>query len=154
MGKNKYNQLNLLQKAAVRHAHPASFIMNLLGVIWAGYFLWLHQWVWAMLCLVAGVLGDVVFASLDRGYLILAKSQLNAFQKLLVYHTHPVNLILHLIGLVCYVLGAWYHAVSLLLAAVSFVLLGHVFPWLSHKKEERLFALMIDEDVSERDDED
>lgn len=150
MADGKYSQLNLWQKAAVRHAYPASFVLNLLGLLWAGYFLWLHRLGWAVLCFAMMVTVGPLLASLDKSYLIQARSQLNAFQKLLVYHVHPVNLILHLLGLASYVYGAWMHEGLFILGAISFVLLGHIFPWLFHKKQERLFTLMIDEDVSDR----
>jgi len=143
-----YLQLNYWQKAAVRHAHPVTFIFNILALLWGGYFLWIHRWVLGLICFVGISLVGLALGSLDRSYLLQAKSQLNAFQKLLVYHSNPANLILHLMGLILYVLGTWRHSVILLLGAISFALLGHIFPWLLNKKRERLYTLSVDENVS------
>ena len=148
MEKAKYGSLNIWEKAAVRHAHPASFVFNILGLLWAGYFLWLHQWHWAVLCFLFIIVGGLVWGSLDKSYLLQARSELNTFQKLLVYHTNPANMGFHLVALTLYVLGTWKHSPLFLLGAVSFILLGHIFPWLFHRKKEQLFTLMIDEDVS------
>lgn len=146
----KYDSLNFWQKAAVHHAHPASFTLNVLGVLWGSFFLWTHHWFWAAVCFAFMVIGGIVWGALDRSYLLEARSQLNTFQKLLVYHTNPVNLILHLIALVLYVSGIWAHSTLLILLGISFVCLGHIFPWLYHRKQERLFTLMMDEDVSDK----
>jgi hypothetical protein len=148
MEKTKYGTLNFWEKAAVRHAHPASFVLNILGLLWAGYFLWFHQWWWAVLCFLFIILGGLVWASIDRPYLLQARSELNTFQKLLVYHTNPTNLIFHLVALALYLVGTWRHSPIFLLGAFSFVLLGHIFPWLYHRKQEQLITLMVDEDVS------
>lgn len=148
MQNTKYDSLNIWEKAAVRHAHPASFVLNILGLLWAGYFLWFHHWPWAVLCFLIIILGGLIWASLDKSYLLLAKSELNTFQKLLVYHTHPANLIFHIVALCLYAIGCWKHSPLLLLGAVSFILLGHIFPWVYHRKKEQLFTLMIDEDAS------
>jgi hypothetical protein len=143
----KYDRLNFLQKAVVRHAHPVSFILNILGLLWGGFFLWSHQVLWAVLCLVlAPTIGHLVGLK-DRSYLLMARSQLNTFQKLLIYHADLRNLLFHVIALGLFLWGAWSHAPLILLGAFSFVLLGHMFPWWKHKREEQLFALMVDEDL-------
>jgi hypothetical protein len=148
MEQAKYGSLNFWGKTAVRHAHPASFVFNILGLLWAGYFLWIHRWPWALLCFFGLVLGGILWGALDKSYLLQARSELNTFQKLLVYHTHPANLVFHLVALSLYVLGTWRHSPVFLIGAISFILLGHISPWLYHRRKEQLFALMIDEDIS------
>lgn len=145
-----YKQLNLWQKFAVVHAHPASFISSLLGLIWGGYLLWLHRPVYAVLCFAVLLILGWILSFADRSYFIQVKSQLNPFQKLLVYHSHPLNFLLHLLALLAYVAAAWYHSWLYFLVAFSLVLLGHLFPWFQHRKQERMFYLMVDEDVSAR----
>ena len=147
MSQEKYDDLNTFQKLVILHAHPANFIFHLLALMWGAYFLWNHSiWLAILTSFLLSIFGQLII-KLDPSYVLLARSELNLFQKLLLYHADFRNLIFHTIGFVFFVFGIWKHSGLLLLGAISFVLLGHIFPWFRSKRQERLEALAIDEDL-------
>ena len=147
MGDRSYNELNIFQRLVVRHVHPVVFVFHLLSLIWAGYFLWIHWWVAAVLVFVLLFPLGALVSWLDRNYISTVKLGLNPFQKLFVYHADFRNLFFHIIGFGFYVFGMWRHSGIFLLIAVSFLLLGNIVPWLRHSRQEGLDARAIGEDV-------
>ena len=84
MGDRSYNELNIFQRLVVRHVHPVVFVFHLLSLIWAGYFLWIHWWVAAVLVFVLLFPLGALVSWLDRNYISTVKLGLNPFQKLVV----------------------------------------------------------------------
>ncbi|MBI2608983.1 MAG: hypothetical protein HYW47_05205 [Deltaproteobacteria bacterium] len=144
----KYDDLNPLEKAVVRHAHPKAFILHLIGLIWSGYFLWTHNLLLAIFCF-GGITGVGQFLGYcDKNYLKCAQSKLNLFQKMLVYHANYKNLIYHIVGFAFFVWGAYENSFLKLLIALSFVLLGHMFAWHRHHCETIQHECAIEENDS------
>lgn len=142
---HKYDDLGLLEKALVRHSHPVSFIAHLVGLMWGGYFLWMHQMFFAIGCFVVIIGVGEFMGWTDKDFLAQARMKLNGFQRALVFHADTRNVILHAIGLYFYLSGTFHNSVPRLLLAVSFVLLGHIFPWMSRRRLEGQHARAIED---------
>lgn len=140
-----YNELNIFQRLVVRHVHPVVFVFHLLSLMWAGYFLWIHWWVAAILVFAVLFPLAALVSWLDRDYISTVKLELNPFQKLVVFHADLRNLLFHIIGFGFYVFGMWKHSVIFLLIAVSFLVLGNIVPWLRHSRKAGLDARAIGE---------
>ncbi len=141
-----YDQLTTLQKIAVRHAHPVNFALHLLAFLWGGYFLWTHHALLALIFLVGLPITGEMIARNDPHYLQIVQVGLNLFQRLLVYHSERINLILHLIAFCSFIIGMWRHSGIILMVGISCSLVGHVLAWMKHAREEAQYSLAIGDD--------
>jgi len=142
-----YRNLNRMQRMVLLHAHPANFVLHLLGLMWGSFFIWNHRLWYALLCLIGLSFLGYILAWRDRSYLQVTSSSLNLFQKLLLYHYEIPNLILHLLGFGLFFYGTWIHRAWVILMAFSLLLIGHVNPWMKHGREEALEVLAVDEEA-------
>jgi hypothetical protein len=117
--------MTLLQKAVLRSGHPRRVIVGVVSLIWVLYFLWFHNWVWAVTVLAVGVVMGAT-ATLGMHEDQLAQTTLG---KILLLHLHPVNMVLQGTGVVLLFYSAWAHSGVGILAAVSLILLGHLRGW-------------------------
>jgi hypothetical protein len=124
--------MTYLERTIVRYGHPRRIIVGVISMIWMLYFMWAHNWIYAVVALVAGlVLGRV--ATLGMHEEQLARTTLG---KILLLHLHPVNLLLQSAGFGLLLYSFWIHSSVYLLLAVSVILLGHLVGW--HKVNEAL----------------
>lgn len=42
--------MTFLQELMLSRGHPRQIILHMVGGIWTVYFLWQHQWMWALAC--------------------------------------------------------------------------------------------------------
>jgi len=124
--------MTYLEKAIIRRGHPKHIILGIVGFLWAVYFVWRHDWAWALGVVLASViLGRVVTAGTrEEG---LAQTVLG---KIMLLHLHPMNLTVQVAGFGILLYGVWLHAVMQVLVGASLVLLGHMWGW--HKVNEAL----------------
>lgn len=114
-----------MERWVLRRAHPVAIVLDLIGSIWAIYFLWLQNWQYA--------LGIIV---LERviSILLVWKVNLNelantAIGKIALLHLHPFNFTVQLVGLIIALIGVWQHSTVYTLAGISLIVLGHFFGW-------------------------
>lgn len=124
--------MTYLEKAIIRRGHPKHIILGIVGFLWTLYFLWYHDWAWALgVVLASAILGRVVTAGTrEEG---LAQTVLG---KIMLLHLHPMNLAVQVAGFGILLYGVWLHAVMHVLVGASLVLLGHMWGW--HKVNEAL----------------
>lgn len=120
--------MNTLQKLMLEHLHPVKFILETIGTIWAVYFLWNQNWLWA---LVFG-LGLPLLSTILLWNKKLPDSR-SGYAKLALIHAHPLNLILHLIGGAVAIYGIWMHGSIAILLGVTIILVGHLWGWKTAK---------------------
>jgi hypothetical protein len=125
-------EMSFLQRAIVRRGHPKHIIVSAVGAIWGFYFLWFHNWIWALAAvLLSGFAGRMLTLGMKEES--LAQTTLG---KIMLLHLNPVNLIIQIVGSCVLVYGIWTHSVIYVMAAVSIILLGHSWGW--HKVNEAL----------------
>lgn len=116
--------MNTLQKLMLEHLHPAKFILETIGTIWAVYFLWNQDWLWAI---VFG-LGLPLISTILLWGKKLPDSR-SGYAKLALIHAHPLNLSFHVIGAAIGVYGVWNHDTVFILVGITVILIGHVWGW-------------------------
>lgn len=119
------NEFSTLQKFVLRLAHPRAVFVQMAGLIWAVYYLWMYNWPMAI-----GVALASTFLSyltvLDADYEKISTTTLGRIGLL---HLHPMNLLIRTVGAVAFVYGVWNRHLEFSLAGVSIVLLGHTSGW-------------------------
>ncbi|HKT25767.1 MAG TPA: hypothetical protein VJR04_14250 [Terriglobales bacterium] len=117
--------LTYAQRAILRRGHPRYIITDLVGGIWTFYFLWTHNWLWAIATLyMSAVVGTVVTAKVN-----LRKLATTKLGKIMLLHLHPANFVTQLVGVGVLAYGVWMHFPEIILAGVSLILLGHLRGW-------------------------
>lgn len=114
----------------LQHLHPTKFILELIGIMWATYFLWQQNWLWAV---VAGfglpILGSILTWRVNTDQL-----RKSSYARLVLIHAHPLNILLHIVGAAITVYGLWNHQTLVILSGISVLILGHVWGWKSANK--------------------
>jgi hypothetical protein len=100
----------------VRRGHPKNIIVGIVGFLWVIYFLWQHNWIWAVaVAVLSAVLGRLSTSKIKEE--TLAETLLGKIMLLLLY-------------------GLWMHSTIYIMAATSIVFLGHMWGW--HRVNEAL----------------
>jgi hypothetical protein len=117
--------MTYLEKAIIRRGHPKHIILGMVGFLWAVYFLWHHDWAWALgVVLASGILGRILTSGTrEEG---LAQTVLG---KIMLLHLHPMNLTVQVAGFGVLLYGVWIHTLMHVLVGTSLVLLGHMWGW-------------------------
>jgi hypothetical protein len=130
-GKGEAN-MTYVERMIVRRGHPKHIIIGIVAFLWAVYFLWQHNWIWAAAIVVlSAVLGRLSTSGTKEE--TLAQTLLG---KIMLLHLHPVNLTLQMAGFALLLYGIWMHSTPYIMAATSMVFLGHMWGW--HKVNEAL----------------
>jgi hypothetical protein len=109
----------------ISRGHPRQIILHIVGGIWAVYFLWRHEWMWALGCFaIAELISEML--STQIGAETLAQTTLG---KLMILHANPVNFFVQLAGGVFLLYCIWMHSLTGIMAAISVILLGHFVGW-------------------------
>ncbi len=116
---------SLMEKFLVRRFHPRKIILDLIGFVWAVYFLWLKQWQSSLLCVLTFSLLGLYFTRNVN----LEEMGDTTLGKLGLLHTHPMNFALNILGLFPLAVGIWRHFPEYIIIGFSIVLLGHFFGW-------------------------
>lgn len=142
--KMEYNNLSTLEKFIVRRSHPMSLITLIIGLAWLGYFLWLHQLILAVICIVIASVSGEILIKRDKKFDLMLQQEINSLQQLMVYHAGIKNLIFLALSLLIYLAGCWHQSFGMLLLSFSIASFGHIFPWIRHRHETYYTALKID----------
>ena len=109
----------------LQHAHPAKFVAEILGILWAFYFLWNQNWIGAVISSFVLFLGSTI-ALWNKPVEHLAETSLG--RVMLVYST-PLNFIIYNVSALPVIYGLWTHQVSYIIAGYSLMLLPHLWSW-------------------------
>jgi hypothetical protein len=124
--------MTFLERTVVRRGHPRHLIVGLVGFVWAMYFLWFHNWLWAVVTILASaVLGRILTSGTREES--LAQTVLG---KIMLLHLHPANLLIQLVGFGLLLYSVWIHSGMYMMVALSLVMIGHMWGW--HKVYEAL----------------
>ena len=117
--------LALFDRYLLMRAHPRRIVFDIVGAIWATFFLWNNNLYSAILVfLVMSVLGIYFVRKIDPE--LMSQTTLG---KMGLIHKNPINLILNVIGIIPTLYGLWMHDVILILTGLSMIILGHFFGW-------------------------
>ena len=117
--------MTFLQELMLSRGHPRQIILHMVGGIWTVYFLWQHQWMWALACFAVSELISETLST-QTGAEMLAQTTLG---KLMMLHANPVNFLVQAAGGVLLVYCIWMHLLTGIIAAISLILLGHFVGW-------------------------
>ena len=121
----KEHYLTLIDHYFLMRFHPRKIIFDVVGAIWATYFLWNKNWQAAMIAIVAmGGLGLFFTRKVDPE--LMSQTILG---KIGLLHKHPINLTLNLIGIIPLIYGLWMHEEVVILLGLSVIIMGHFFGW-------------------------
>lgn len=125
MMQKEKNQFSLLERYALMRFHPRKIILDVIGVIWGSYFLYLGMWQAAAVVLLI----FVVF-----GFFLVRKTNLKVFSettwgKIAILHVKPVNVAIKVFAVIILVNGIYRHSVEHVLIGMSLIFLGHFFGW-------------------------
>ena len=123
--------MNKLQKWYGQHAHPVAFIFHIIGFMWAVYFLWQRNWIFALIfVLILPAIGGI-YATLDEKS---KKIHLTPFRKLLIGHAQPWSILFQIPGYILLIYGLWIHSTIYILLSISSFLLAALFAWIRIRK--------------------
>lgn len=118
-------ELSFMQRMLIRRAHPRYLIAGIVGAIWAFYFLWQHNWSWALGAILMSAIAGGMLTSYVRDE-ELAETTLG---KIMLIHLHPANIAVQSLGLILLVYGIWTHSALFMMGAASTILVGHMWGW-------------------------
>lgn len=119
------NQFSLLERYALMRFHPRKIIFDIIGVIWATYFLYVGMWQAAVV---------ILFIFIVFGFFLVRNADLKALSettwgRLAILHVHPLNVAIKLVAIVILVNGIYRQSVEHILIGISLIFLGHIFGW-------------------------
>jgi hypothetical protein len=117
--------MTFLQEFMLSRGHPRQIILHAVGGIWTVYFLWQHNWLWALGCFAIAELTSELLAT-GTGAEMLAQTTLG---KLMLLHANPVNFFVQAAGGALLLYGIWIHSLPGIMVAASLILLGHFAGW-------------------------
>lgn len=124
---------SLMERYALRRAHPVNLFIDGAGWTWFTYFFWHHDWPVA----VAAIIISRIFGLAMTANTNLQSMSETGLGKIALLHLHPVNMATQAVGLLVTLYGLWQHSTEFILVGMSVVLLGHLFGW---SKVDRRFA--------------
>lgn len=122
---SREHYLSLVDRLFLMRFHPRAIMFDMVGAIWATYFLWYNNWPSALLSTVV-FWGAGFYFTRNINVELISQTTLG---KIALLHKHPINLALNLIGIVPLVIGVWQHRTELILLGMSGIILGHLFGW-------------------------
>ena len=109
----------------LQHAHPAKFVAEILGVIWGSYFLWIHNWIAAMISSLILFLGSTI----ALWYRPIEHLTETALGKIMLVYTTPTNFVIYNLTALPVIYGLWTHQGLYFVGGYSLLLLPHLRTW-------------------------
>ena len=115
-----------IRRYMLQHAHPMKFAAEVLGVIWAAYFLWRHSWIGAVVISIVSFLLSTLLLWRKKQFNYLAETMLG---KIILIYATPLNFLLYNLSTIPFVYGLWTHNSVFILIAISLILAPHFWGW-------------------------
>ena len=123
--------MNKLQKWYGLHAHPVTFILHIIGFMWAVYFLWQRNWIFTLIFGVGlPAIGGIYAIHNEKS----KKIPLTPLRKFLMGHARPLSVLFQIPGYIFVIYGLWIHSTIYILVSISFLLLGTLFAWTKSRR--------------------
>jgi hypothetical protein len=124
--------MTYMERMVIRRGHPKHIIVGIVGFLWFVYFLWQHDWKWALsTAVLSAVVGRLATSGTKDE--TLAPTLLG---RIMLLHLHPMNFSVQVAGFALLFYGIWFHSTVYIMVATSIVLLGHMWGW--HRVNEAL----------------
>ena len=124
--------MTYMERMVIRRGHPKHIIVGIVGFLWFVYFLWQHDWKWALsTAVLSAVVGRLATSGTKDE--TLASTLLG---RIMLLHLHPMNLCVQIAGFALLFYGIWFHSTVYIMVATSIVMLGHMWGW--HRVNEAL----------------
>ena len=94
---------SLIKKYMISHAHPIKFISEILGIIFATYFLWNGKWILSF------IVAMFFFSTLLLWRRPLDYLEKTTLGKILLVYSKPLNFLLYNFSVIPYIYGIWNH---------------------------------------------
>jgi hypothetical protein len=107
----------------LQHAHPAKFVAEILGIISGTYFLWIHNWIGALISSVFLFLGSTS-ALWNKPTEDLADTALG---KIMLVYATPSNFVIYNVSALPVIYGLWTHQGLYIVAGYSLLLLPYLW---------------------------
>jgi hypothetical protein len=120
----------MIRRYMLQHAHPMKFAAEVLGVMWAVYFLWRHSWIGAVGVAIASFLLSTLLLWRKKQFEYLADTPLG---RIILIYTSPINFVLYNLSAIPFVYGIWTHNYFYILIGISLLLLPHLWGWKGSK---------------------
>lgn len=124
--------MTYMERMVIRRGHPKHIIVGIVGFLWFAYFLWQHDWKWALsTAVLSAVVGRLATSGTKDE--TLASTLLG---RIMLLHLHPMNFSVQIAGFALLFYGIWFHSTVYIMVATSIVMLGHMWGW--HRVNEAL----------------
>lgn len=124
--------MTYMERIVIRRGHPKHIIVGIVGFLWFVYFLWQHDWKWALsTAVLSAVVGRLATSGTKDE--TLASTLLG---RIMLLHLHPMNFSVQIAGFALLFYGIWFHSTVYIMVATSIVMLGHMWGW--HRVNEAL----------------
>src|SRR5437016_3438554 len=107
----------------LQHAHPAKFVAEILGIIWATYFLWIHNLIGAAIGSFLLFLGSTI-ALWNKPIEYLAETALG---KIMLVYSTPFNFAIYNLSALPVIYGLWTRQGLYIVVGYSLLLLPHLW---------------------------
>jgi hypothetical protein len=107
----------------LQNAHLAKFVAEILGIICGTYFLWIHNWIGAVIGSVILFVGSTVVLW-NKPIEHLAETALG---KIMLAYATPSNFIVYNLSALPVIYGLWRHQGLYIVAGYSLLLLPHLW---------------------------
>lgn len=124
--------MTYMERMVIRRGHPKHIIVGIVGFLWFVYFLWQHDWKWALSTAVLSAIVGRLATSGTKDE-TLASTLLG---RIMLLHLHPMNFSVQIAGFALLFYGIWFHSTVYIMVATSIVMLGHMWGW--HRVNEAL----------------
>lgn len=86
--------MTYMERMVIRRGHPKHIIVGIVGFLWFVYFLWQHDWTWALsIAVLSAVVGMLSTSGTKEE--TLAPTLLG---KIMLLHLHPMNFSVQIAG--------------------------------------------------------
>ncbi len=109
----------------LQHAHPAKFVAEILGIISCTYFLWIHNWIGAVISGVILFLGSTI-ALWNKPVENFADTALG---KIMLVYATPFNYFIYNVSALPVIYGLWTHQGLYIVVGSSLLLFPHLWAW-------------------------
>jgi hypothetical protein len=108
----------MIRRLMLGHAHPVKFVAELVGILCGLYFLWIHNWIAAIVSSVALFLGST---------LLLWKKPIDYLEdtrlgRIMLAYGTPFNFAIYNLSALPVIYGAWTHSIPYIIVGYLIML--------------------------------
>ncbi len=109
-----------IHRYILSHAHPVKFSAEILGIFFSAYFLWLHNWIWAIIASIFFFLFSTLLVW--KRNVDLQQIENSSLGKIMLVYSTPLNFFLYNFSAIPLIYGLWTHNIFSILLAILILL--------------------------------